>query len=195
MCLQHKSFENTVKTGEIAHYQQFLLFRQCFLPIWITFCHFHYIYNSRLQILSVWKRLKFAVWEGVKRMDIIERLQSGFGKVYLRSIFTNHSQELYWPFFQDMQIGLKHNFWLAKPYDLANQNLCWIQLLLKIESKCWKLWYGICQGNQGVLWKYTQTNKSEWTRQWTNKLRNKMIWGWTASGGKKLVYHSANRMI
>ena len=32
MCLHHKSFENTVGKGEIAHNEQFLLFPQCFLP-------------------------------------------------------------------------------------------------------------------------------------------------------------------
>ena len=30
MCLQYKSFENTVGKGEIARYEQFLLFPQCF---------------------------------------------------------------------------------------------------------------------------------------------------------------------
>ena len=33
MCLQKKPFENTVGKGEIAHYEQFLLFPQCFLPV------------------------------------------------------------------------------------------------------------------------------------------------------------------
>ena len=37
-----------------------------FLPIWRTFCHFHRIWNCRLQILSVWKSLKFVIWERVK---------------------------------------------------------------------------------------------------------------------------------
>ena len=41
-CSQYKSFENTVGKGEIARNEQFLLFPQCFLPDWITFCHFHY---------------------------------------------------------------------------------------------------------------------------------------------------------
>ena len=40
MCLQHKSFENTVGKREIAHNEQFLLFPQCFLPFWKSFCHF-----------------------------------------------------------------------------------------------------------------------------------------------------------
>ena len=35
-----QAFENTVGKGEIAHDEQFLLFPQCFLLIWITFCHF-----------------------------------------------------------------------------------------------------------------------------------------------------------
>ena len=35
-----QAFENTVGKGEIARNEQFLLFPQCFLPVWITFCHF-----------------------------------------------------------------------------------------------------------------------------------------------------------
>ena len=31
----------------------------------ITFRHFHYIWNCRLQTLSVWKSLKFVIWERV----------------------------------------------------------------------------------------------------------------------------------
>ena len=42
-CLQCKSFKNTVGKGEIARNEQFLLFPQCFLPVWITFCHFRQI--------------------------------------------------------------------------------------------------------------------------------------------------------
>ena len=37
MCLQYMSFENTAGNEEIAHNEQFLLFPQCFLPIWRTF--------------------------------------------------------------------------------------------------------------------------------------------------------------
>ena len=55
MCLRYKSFENTVGKGEIARNKQFLLFPQCFLPFWITFCHFRQVRNCRLQTLSVWK--------------------------------------------------------------------------------------------------------------------------------------------
>ena len=39
---------------------------QRFLPTLGAFCHFHQIWNCRLQALSVWKRLKFVVWERVK---------------------------------------------------------------------------------------------------------------------------------
>ena len=53
--LHYKSFEKTVGQGEIARYQQFLLFQKCFLPVWRTFCHFHQIYNCRLQTHLVWK--------------------------------------------------------------------------------------------------------------------------------------------
>ena len=36
----NKPFENLVGKGKISHNEQFLLFPQCFLPIWVTFCHF-----------------------------------------------------------------------------------------------------------------------------------------------------------
>ena len=52
--------------GEIARTEQFLLFPQCFLPFWRTFCHFHKTQNCRLQTFSVRKNLKFVVWERVK---------------------------------------------------------------------------------------------------------------------------------
>ena len=65
-CLQYKPFENTVGKGEIAHNEQFLLFPQCFLSIWKTFCHFNQLSNCGLQTLSIWKTLKFVVWERVK---------------------------------------------------------------------------------------------------------------------------------
>ena len=65
-CLQYKSFENTVGKWEIARNEQFLLFPQCFLPVWRTFCHFHQISKCRLQSLWVWKSLKFVVWERIR---------------------------------------------------------------------------------------------------------------------------------
>ena len=63
MCLQYKSFENTGGKGEIAHNEQFLLFPQCFLSVWGTFFYLHQTYNCCLQTLSVWKSLKFVIWE------------------------------------------------------------------------------------------------------------------------------------
>ena len=51
--------------GEIARNEQFLLL-QCFLSFWRTFFHFHQILIFCLQTLSVWKSLKFVVWEKVK---------------------------------------------------------------------------------------------------------------------------------
>ena len=60
-----QDFENTAGKGEIALNEQFLLFPQCFLPIWKTFCHFHKILNCHMQTLSVWTTLKFIVWERV----------------------------------------------------------------------------------------------------------------------------------
>ena len=41
--LGNKPFENIVEKREIARNEQFLLFPQCFLPVWITFCHFRQI--------------------------------------------------------------------------------------------------------------------------------------------------------
>ena len=41
--LGNKTFENTVGKGEIAGNEQFILCPQCFLPDWITFCHFRQI--------------------------------------------------------------------------------------------------------------------------------------------------------
>ena len=75
--LGNKPFENTEGKGEIAHYEQFLLFPQCFLPIWITLCHCHQFWNCCLQTLSVWKSLKFVVWERVKTLFSTPPFQKG----------------------------------------------------------------------------------------------------------------------
>ena len=40
------SFKNTVGKGEIAHNEQFLLFPQCFLQVWRTYCHFNEVGSS-----------------------------------------------------------------------------------------------------------------------------------------------------
>ena len=68
-CLLYKSLKKLKKNcGKRRNdrNEQFLLCPQCFLSIWRTFCHFHQIRNCRLQTLSVWKSLKFVVWERVK---------------------------------------------------------------------------------------------------------------------------------
>ena len=41
--LGNKPFENTVGKGEIARNEQFLLFPQYFLPVWIAFFPFRQI--------------------------------------------------------------------------------------------------------------------------------------------------------
>ena len=79
MCLQYKSSGNTVGKGEIALNEQFLLFLQCFLPIRRTFCHFHKILNCCLQTLSVWKSLKFLIWERVHNPET-ESFWKHYGK-------------------------------------------------------------------------------------------------------------------
>ena len=48
-----------------SFYEQFLLFPQCFLSVWRTFCHFRKVQNCRLQTLSIWESLNFVVWERV----------------------------------------------------------------------------------------------------------------------------------
>ena len=53
MCLLYKPFENPVGKGEIARNEQFLLFPQCFLPVWRVFFHYHQIKNCCLQSLSL----------------------------------------------------------------------------------------------------------------------------------------------
>ena len=60
-----QSFQNTVGKGEIARYEQFLLFLQCLLPVWRTFCRFNQTGHCRMRTLFVWKSLKFVVWERV----------------------------------------------------------------------------------------------------------------------------------
>ena len=48
MCLQHKSFENTVRKGEIAHHEQFLLFPTAFSTCLEKFLPF----SSNLKVSS-----------------------------------------------------------------------------------------------------------------------------------------------
>ena len=53
-------------------------FSQCFLPCYITSCHFHQIQNCRMQTLLVCKSLKFVILERVKdKIDRIYYFRSG----------------------------------------------------------------------------------------------------------------------
>ena len=78
MCLQYKSFENTVGKEEIARNEQFLLFPQCFPSFLENFLPFCETQNCRLQTLSVWKSLKFVVWERVKPESRIKSREQCF---------------------------------------------------------------------------------------------------------------------
>ena len=61
MCLQYKSFENTVGKGELARNEQVLLSPQCFPLFWRTFVQF----PSKMKLFAasslVWKSLKIVV--------------------------------------------------------------------------------------------------------------------------------------
>ena len=74
-CLQYKSLEKIEGKGEIAGNVQFLLFPQCFLLVWRTECHFHQTQHCHLQTLSVWKGLKFVIWERVKENGAVLHLE------------------------------------------------------------------------------------------------------------------------
>ena len=56
--------KKTVGKGEMLLTSNFS-FSQCFLPVLRTFSHFHQVQNCHLQTLSVWKSLKFVIWERV----------------------------------------------------------------------------------------------------------------------------------
>ena len=62
-CINLLKKKNTVGNEEIAHNEQFLLFPQCFLPFWRTFCKFYRIQKCRLPTPSVPESLKFDVQE------------------------------------------------------------------------------------------------------------------------------------
>ena len=86
MCLLYKPLENTMGKGEIARNEQFLLFRQCFPPVFgklsSIFIKFVIIVcqnmtlavkvalnpntTNRLPKLWIWKSTNFVVWERVK---------------------------------------------------------------------------------------------------------------------------------
>ena len=70
-CLQYKSFENTGGKGEIAHYEQFLLFPIRFLPILENFLPFSLSLSANS---SGWKSLKLSFGKGLKKILIINVL-------------------------------------------------------------------------------------------------------------------------
>ena len=76
-CLLYKSFENTVEKGDIAHNEQFLLFPQCFLPIWRTFLPF----SSNLKLSSA------------NCVSLVKSTICCFGKLTLNSIDTNFTNQ------------------------------------------------------------------------------------------------------
>ena len=62
------AFPNTPRVSRVYSLktlgkEQFLLFPQCFVLVWKTFCHVHPIQNCCLQNLSVWNGLQLVVWE------------------------------------------------------------------------------------------------------------------------------------
>ena len=64
----------------------FSFFPQCFLPTWRTFCHFHQIYNCRLQTLSIWKNLN---WFG-KGLRNLFRKSCSYPKCFVPKL-TNYA--------------------------------------------------------------------------------------------------------
>ena len=99
MCLQYKSSENTVGKGEIAHKEQFLLFPQCFPPIWRTFCHFHQIEIVVCKLFQFGSVQNIVVWESVTtpvksfnslpHMSILGSSSSAANKNMMSKIWTN----------------------------------------------------------------------------------------------------------
>ena len=63
-----QAFWKHVGKGEIARNEQFLLFPQCFLPVWIAFYLFRQIWNCCLQTLSVLKSLKLSSGNGLTKL-------------------------------------------------------------------------------------------------------------------------------
>ena len=62
------SVENTVGKGESARYEPFLLCTQRFLSILENILPFSSNPNRCLQTFSVWKSLKFVIWERVNKI-------------------------------------------------------------------------------------------------------------------------------
>ena len=100
LCVCSASLLNTLrKKGEMVHNEQFLLFPQCLLPFWRTFCHFHRIKNCLLKTLSFWNHLTFVVWDRVNET---------------RNNMTNDKKSLFFFFIFPF-------FFLAKPHTLFDR--------------------------------------------------------------------------
>ena len=58
---QQKAFENIVEKGEIAHNEQFLLFRQCFLLNQITVSSFVHIFDPKSLFAAKFEEPKIGI--------------------------------------------------------------------------------------------------------------------------------------
>ena len=83
-------FENTMEKGDLAPNKQFLLSPQRFQHIWRSLNQFHQIKNSRLQTFSVWKHLKFVVWESVKHIFSLQFICSSINTLWLTLVRREH---------------------------------------------------------------------------------------------------------
>ena len=87
MSAEYKSFENTVDNREMACNMQFLLFA-VFSNHSENFLPFSANLKCRLQTLSVWKRLKFVVWERVNESSLIYFDANTFDERWSKILFS-----------------------------------------------------------------------------------------------------------
>ena len=121
MVLQDKSFENTVGKGEIAHDKQLFVFPECFLLTWRTFLPFSS--NSKLsEIFSVWKSLKFVIWERVN--------------MKFRSICFNFFFFLFYSHFLLYLILLTEQMCYGEPGQRAVKHCVVDELRSKLDDDC-----------------------------------------------------------
>ena len=110
-CLQYMPFENTVRKGEIA----FSLIG--FYPFEELFPHFRQIWNCRLQTLSVWKSLKFVVWERIKIYRPNMLLSKIWDSPFQRPEFWRHEEGGFWKGAKDFLL-FSHSFSIRSKTDL-----------------------------------------------------------------------------
>ena len=84
-------------------------FSQWFLPICRTFCHFHPIWNCRLQTLSVWLSLKFVVWERVNSICLSS--QKGECKSFSSTKYLFHCYLTLYYINNHFEASITDNFW------------------------------------------------------------------------------------